>query len=115
VLFPPVTRPAPQSTDASPDGAGADASPDGAGADASPDAAGADVSPDAAGAAAEPSAPRRRGRITGRLPRRGRHLVPQELVRAATYRLNPDRVARARVPGALPPPGDEAGDPAEQA
>ncbi|MEV6595636.1 hypothetical protein AB0M36_02105 [Actinoplanes sp. NPDC051346] len=30
----------------------------------------------------------------------GRHLVPDELVRAATYRLAADRVARAKVPGA---------------
>ncbi|MFI5491394.1 hypothetical protein [Actinoplanes sp. NPDC051859] len=29
----------------------------------------------------------------------GRHLVPDGLVQAATYRLNPDRVARAKVPG----------------
>ncbi|WP_067503921.1 hypothetical protein [Actinoplanes sp. TFC3] len=29
----------------------------------------------------------------------GRHLVPDELVQAATYRLPPDRVARAKVPG----------------
>jgi hypothetical protein len=28
---------------------------------------------------------------------RGRHLVPDELVQAATYRLPPDRVARAKV------------------
>lgn len=28
----------------------------------------------------------------------GRHLVPDELVQAATYRLPPDRVARAKVP-----------------
>jgi hypothetical protein len=74
------------------------------------------ASPDAEGEGGEPSAPPRRrprsGRITGRLPRRGRHLVPQELVRAATYRLNPDRVARAKVRGALPPPGDEAAGPA---
>ncbi|HWS38770.1 MAG TPA: hypothetical protein VN408_39285 [Actinoplanes sp.] len=28
----------------------------------------------------------------------GRHAVPEELVRAATYLLPPDRVARARVP-----------------
>jgi hypothetical protein len=27
----------------------------------------------------------------------GRHTVPEELVRAATYRLAPDRVARAKV------------------
>lgn len=33
----------------------------------------------------------------------GRHLVPDELVRAATYRLAPDRVARAKVRGALSP------------
>ncbi|MEV4636856.1 hypothetical protein AB0J80_05825 [Actinoplanes sp. NPDC049548] len=32
----------------------------------------------------------------------GRHLVPDELVQAPTYRLAPDRVARAKVPGALP-------------
>ncbi|WP_203821514.1 hypothetical protein [Paractinoplanes ferrugineus] len=33
----------------------------------------------------------------------GRHTVPDELVQAATYRLPPDRVFRARVPGSLPP------------
>jgi len=33
----------------------------------------------------------------------GRHFVPDELVRAATYRLAPDRVARAKVRGAVPP------------
>ena len=33
----------------------------------------------------------------------GRHLVPDELVRAATYRLTSDRVARAKVRGAVPP------------
>jgi hypothetical protein len=33
----------------------------------------------------------------------GRHFVPDELVRAATYRLAPDRVARAKVRGAAPP------------
>jgi hypothetical protein len=56
------------------------------------------------------------GRSTGKLPRRGRHLVPQELVRAVTYRLNPDRVARAKVPGALPLPGGEeaAADPGDE-
>ena len=27
----------------------------------------------------------------------GRHTAPDELVQAATYRLNPDRVARAKV------------------
>jgi hypothetical protein len=31
-------------------------------------------------------------------PREGRHTVPEELVRAATYRLPADRVARAKVP-----------------
>ena len=41
-----------------------------------------------------------------RLGRRGRHYVPDELVRAATYRLSPDRVARAKVPDALPPDDD---------
>jgi hypothetical protein len=33
----------------------------------------------------------------------GRHTVPDELVRAATYRLTPDRVARAKVRGETPP------------
>jgi hypothetical protein len=32
----------------------------------------------------------------------GRHTVPDELVRAATYRLTPDRVARAKVRGETP-------------
>jgi len=32
----------------------------------------------------------------------GRHTVPEELVRAATYRLAPDRVARAKVPKVMP-------------
>ncbi|WP_344935236.1 hypothetical protein, partial [Actinoplanes nipponensis] len=32
----------------------------------------------------------------------GRHLVPDELVRAPTYRLTPDRVARAKVREAIP-------------
>ncbi|WP_229069543.1 hypothetical protein [Actinoplanes sp. DH11] len=32
-----------------------------------------------------------------RVAREGRHMVPEELVRAATYRLPPDRVARAKV------------------
>ena len=46
--------------------------------------------------------------------RRGRHFVPDELVRAVTYRLTPDRVARAKVrqakrtPEAVP---DEAPEP----
>ncbi|GIF10037.1 hypothetical protein Ate01nite_00690 [Actinoplanes teichomyceticus] len=52
--------------------------------------------------------------------RAGRHTVPDELVRAATYRLAADRVARARVgrPPAGPtspvqpgPPAADAGDP----
>jgi hypothetical protein len=34
--------------------------------------------------------------------RSGRHFVPDELVHAATYRLAPDRVARAKVHGAGP-------------
>jgi len=41
----------------------------------------------------------------------GRHTVPDELVRAATYRLTPDRVARAKVRDAEPadePAGDDA-------
>jgi hypothetical protein len=45
-----------------------------------------------------------------RLGRRGRHYVPDELVRAATYRLSPDRVARAKVQGALPLPAADDGD-----
>jgi hypothetical protein len=40
--------------------------------------------------------------------RPGRHLVPDELVRAATYRLAPDRVARAKVHGTAHP-ADDAG------
>jgi hypothetical protein len=35
---------------------------------------------------------------SGDLEETGRHNVPEELVRAATYRLPPDRVARAKVP-----------------
>jgi hypothetical protein len=38
----------------------------------------------------------------------GRHTVPDELVRAATYRLTPDRVARAKVREAMA--GDLADD-----
>jgi hypothetical protein len=38
----------------------------------------------------------------------GRHTVPEELVKAATYRLPPDRVFRAKVPGATTTPPDEA-------
>ena len=34
---------------------------------------------------------------------RGRHTVPDELVQAATYRLPPDRIARAKVPRSSPP------------
>lgn len=63
-------------------------------------------SPDAAQSRPARSRP---GRSTGRLPGRGRHLVPEELVNGPTYRLTPDRVARAKVVGALPPP-----DPAEE-
>jgi hypothetical protein len=121
-VFPPVARPA-----ASPGVAGAagaassGAAPGMPGGAAAPGAPGpevghgdGDVSEGAAtdsGAAAGPAGRRAKsGRATGRLPRRGRHLVPQELVRAATYRLSPDRVARAKVPGALPLPGDEGPD-----
>lgn len=32
----------------------------------------------------------------------GRHRVPEELMRAVTYTLSPDRVARAKVPGPRP-------------
>ncbi|RAK38167.1 hypothetical protein B0I29_105113 [Actinoplanes lutulentus] len=41
-----------------------------------------------------------------RVAREGKHTVPEELVRAATYRLPPDRVARAKVaqPGDGKPP-----------
>lgn len=45
------------------------------------------------------------------LPRPGRHLVPDELVRAATYRLAPDRVARAKVHGAGHPGDHHVADP----
>ncbi|GGQ55990.1 hypothetical protein [Couchioplanes azureus] len=45
----------------------------------------------------------------------GRHLVPDELVQAATYRLAPDRVARAKVPGAAPAAAVVAGDDAATA
>lgn len=38
----------------------------------------------------------------------GRHLVPDELVQAPTYRLAPDRVARAKVRDAVPAGDDEA-------
>jgi hypothetical protein len=37
----------------------------------------------------------------------GRHTVPEELVKAATYRLPADRVFRAKVPGATTAPPDE--------
>ncbi|AGL19994.1 hypothetical protein [Actinoplanes sp. N902-109] len=60
----------------------------------SPAAAEPPVSP----AAAEPE------QMTGTEPRsdaQPRHRVPDELVQAATYRLPPDRIARAKVPGAL--------------
>jgi hypothetical protein len=40
----------------------------------------------------------------------GRHMVPDELVQAATYRLPPDRVARAKVRGAFTP-SELANDP----
>ena len=45
----------------------------------------------------------------GDTTRLGRHTVPDELVQAATYRLPPDRVARARVQA-----DPEAGAPDEQ-
>jgi hypothetical protein len=35
---------------------------------------------------------------------RGRHFVPEEFMRAVTYRLTPDRVARAKVKRSLPSP-----------
>ena len=37
-------------------------------------------------------------------PSTGRHTVPDELVQAATYRLPPDRIFRARVPNGTPLP-----------
>ena len=40
----------------------------------------------------------------------GRHTVPDELVQADTYRLAPDRVARAKVRGAIPPAGRPMSD-----
>jgi hypothetical protein len=36
----------------------------------------------------------------------GRHTVPDELVKASTYRLPPDRVFRAKVPDGTTPPDD---------
>jgi hypothetical protein len=36
----------------------------------------------------------------------GRHTVPDELVKASTYRLPPDRVFRAKVRETPPPPDD---------
>ncbi|MFG1603934.1 hypothetical protein [Actinoplanes sp. NPDC049265] len=42
-----------------------------------------------------------------RVGRRGRHYVPDELVRASTYRLPADRVARAKVPGTIKPDEEE--------
>jgi hypothetical protein len=42
----------------------------------------------------------------------GRHFVPDELVRAATYRLAPDRVARAKVHGTTPPSDESPARPA---
>jgi hypothetical protein len=53
-------------------------------------------------------------RPSGSKPSRpGRHFVPDELVRAATYRLSPDRVARAKVPTTEVAPTDD-GDPASR-
>jgi hypothetical protein len=46
--------------------------------------------------------------VPGRVVVGGRHTVPDELVRAATYRLTPDRVARAKVRQV--PTGDLADD-----
>ena len=43
----------------------------------------------------------------------GRHLVPDELVRAATFRLAPDRVARAKVRGAEQPPDPSTDSPSK--
>jgi hypothetical protein len=43
----------------------------------------------------------------------GRHLVPDELVQAATFRLAPDRVARAKVRGAEQPPDPSIDSPSK--
>jgi hypothetical protein len=51
------------------------------------------------------------GEDAPRLGRRGRHYVPDELVRASTYRLPADRVARAKVPDTIRPPEDEEDGP----
>ncbi len=65
---------------------------------------------DDVGVAASPAAPE-----PGPEPDRpGRHLVPDELVRAATYRLPPDRVARAKVHGAAEPHDPALHDPTPQ-
>ncbi|MEV0897533.1 hypothetical protein [Actinoplanes sp. NPDC049802] len=45
--------------------------------------------------------------------RAGRHTVPEELVRAATYELPPDRVARAKVTGNPVPRPRGVTDPAD--
>nr|WP_221383088.1 hypothetical protein [Actinoplanes polyasparticus] len=37
-------------------------------------------------------------------PSGGKHTVPDELVQAATYRLPPDRIFRAKVPNSTPLP-----------
>ena len=61
-----------------------------------------------ASAAVSPVAPGDAAQIL-RLPSTspGRHTVPDELVGAATYRLTPDRVARAKVRGSVPPRPNE--------
>lgn len=46
------------------------------------------------------------GTMNGMLDQSGRHTAPDELVTGPTYRLAPDRVARARVPGARTPEFD---------
>ncbi|MEU7904512.1 hypothetical protein [Actinoplanes sp. NPDC049118] len=53
--------------------------------------------PDTAGTSLHPGAPGPDGEEGI-----GRHLVPDELVQAPTYRLAPDRVARAKVRDAVP-------------
>ena len=60
-------------------------------------------------AAAEPAAAAAAMPSAAASSRPGRHLVPDELVHADTYRLAPGRVARATVHGR---PGDAAPDPA---
>jgi hypothetical protein len=90
--------PAPDQPFFAPRPVGASADPPSAGSPSptSSPAGSSSSSPGAPASAAGPPVP-------GKATSSGRHFVPDELVRAATYRLAPDRVARAKVRGAIPP------------